>query len=501
MKSTNIRSHSRFNLLAVQFALFFLSSCGGGGSEQVASPSTGSTPVAAGFCTSVKYDAPSGAASNITFVFDKQYRCGQFANGDWWVSEDSSGGVVITAITPTADGGKNGFEVNPTRTRAQAFDNSADTPYDANLMPALPMRLSGVSSVIKGVSIAGSARPQLRFAAVLTIVDAPIDNSSEVFRPGYFGSIKTFYSLNSIDVAGIPKYNAAGLSAVPELTFSTIANRYRHVQIDHISSWTGRDIHPADNMPDYGADIATNSAVSLLRILLNDFNYSDPVHKQALVNYLQMAIDLQAMAVGGSTWNADGGHMNGRKLPLIFAARVLNNADFTNAVAASVFSEDEQVWRSGSGIALFGRPGTESGYWATTRGLAGAKDIRDPYGYVDGGGYELGDGYQFCCTFNPWKYAVLATYMLGLESAWGNDRILIDYVERWETSGAKALPDPCAPYDGNPANYGITYGPDGAGGCILGSGRWPGKNGINAGNGFYGSNLGNQLWTWFKSQP
>lgn len=489
--------------IAVLLTVFGLAACGSGGESVV----NGSVTPDTNTCSTVTYDAPSGAANNIVFTFDKPYVCGQFANGDWWVSEDSGGYVTITSITPTAGAGHNGFEVNPSVTNRQAFESTAEVPYDASLMPSLPLQLSGVSSVVKAVSLLTHGRPQLQFAAVLTIVDAPVNNSAEVFRPAYFGSTKAYYNTSAIRVADIPKYNAASLSSVAGFTIASIASRYRHVQLDHYNSWQGRDMHPADNMPDYGATIATNSAVSLLRLLLDDFNYSNSGHKQALVNYLQMAIDLKAMAIGGNIWDANGGHSNGRKLPLVFAAWAFNDNAFSSAVATSVFSEDKQVWRSPvTGLALFGDAGvSDYAYWQTTvtSGVTGSRTLRDPYGYVDGGGYELGNGYQFCCTAKPWKYTVLALYMLGLESTWSNDPVLIDYVERWVSFGAKALPDPCAPYDGNPANYGFTYGPDSSkpGQCIAGAGRWPASDGINVDAGYYSNSFGDELWAWKKANP
>jgi hypothetical protein len=499
-----------------------LTSCLSGGSSSGSEGATGPGSPTGNTCTSVSYEAPSGAANNIVFTFDKAYTCGQFANGDWWVSEDSSGFVNIVSITPVASGGRNGYEVNPSNTNLQAFDNTAEVPYDASLMPALPLRLSGVSSVVKAVSILAAGRPQLRFAAVLTVVDAPIANSTEVFRPAYFGATKTFYNTSAIRVASIPKYNATGLPSVAGFPISKVASRHRHVQLDHYNSWAGRDMHPADNMADYGAEIATNNAESLLRLLLSDFNYSDSVHRQALINYLQMGIDLEAMAKGGNIWPPNGGHASGRKLPLVFAAWAFNNSNFSNAVAASVFAEDRQVWRSPvTGKALFGYDGgVEFAYWQSTvssdGGLdtasqTGASDVRDPYGYIDGGGYEVGGSYQFCCTSKPWKYTVLALYMLDLEAAWGNGNILIDYVERWVTSGAIAggnalpgnIPDPCAPYDGNPANYTITYGPNPLipGQCITGTGRWPANNGIGVDGGLYDSAFGEELWDYYKALP
>jgi hypothetical protein len=503
--SVRYRSETQRSVLVIATALLLtacLSGGGGGGEEGTTSSAPAPAPPPT-TCASVTYDAPSGAANNIVFTFNKPYVCGQFANGDWWVSVDGSGTVTISSITPAAAGGMNGFQVNPTNTDRQAFDSRINFVfYDAALMPSLPLTLPGVSSVIKAVSVAAVADPQLQFAAVLTVVNAPITNSSEVFRPGYFasdtvGNPKTFYNTSSIRVSSLPRYTPVGVPSAATYPIAGIVTRYRHVQLDHIVGWTAGDLHPLDNMPDYGAQIASDNAVNLLRMLLSDFDYANPTHKQALVNYLQMAIDFRSMAAGGVFWGPDGGHGNGRKLPLLFAAFAFGSTDFSNAIALSSFSEDQQVWRGVGGVALFGSPTTESGYWQQALTGTGARDARDPYGQIDGGGAEIGGAYQFCCTAKPWKYTVLALYMLGLESAWGNGNTLIDYVERWVASGATALPDTCAPYDGNPANYGITFGPNGAGGCIPGAGRYPASNGINPDGGFYGATLGDELWAWW----
>jgi hypothetical protein len=490
----------------------------------------------------VTYNAPSGAANNIVFTFDKGYACGQFANGDWWVTGDAGGTVTITSISPAASGGRNGFQVNPSSAAPdsktnQAFDNTASMPYDATLMPALPLSLPGISSVVKtvgGTPTGGAYQSALKFAAVLTVVAAPISNSSNVFRPGYFGTAgKNYYTVPSAAaVAALPvtTLTPVGVPSLAGFSIASVATRYQGVYLDHNTGWRGRSLHPVDNMAEYGAEIATNNAVYLLRLLLSDFNYSDTTHKQALINYLQMAIDLRSMAAGGVTWDADGGHGSGRKLPLLVANKVFGGTDFSTAIAASTFAEDLQVYRSGvTGEVLWGKAGTEPEYWRTTRGdlgeLApgGAKDIRDFYGRIDGGGYEIGTDYQQCCTSGPWKYTVLALYMLGLETPPASLPLpatsnLVEYVERWVKYGVKAAYTTtninlttgvitpvahglsvCArPAVPSADLYGTNYGPDGFGSCIVGVNNWIARDNTNVDNGGYGSTFGDQLWAWYR---
>jgi hypothetical protein len=520
-----------------------LSGGGGGNSGTTSSAAPGPAPST---CSSVTYAAPSGAANNIVFTFDKAYTCGQFANGDWWVSKDANPSVTITSITPAASGGENGFEVNPTSKTQQAFDNDVvGVTYNAGLMPALPLSLTGVSSVVKAVSMPVSGLPELRFAAVLTVVDAPISNSSEVFRPGYFGTAgKTFYPVpTAATIAALPvgTYTPVGVPSAAGFSIASIAARYQHVQLDHSPVTSGRDLHPADNMPDYGAEIARDNAVYLLRMLLSDFNYSNATHKQALINYLQMAIDFKSITAGGHTYGADAGHGLGRKLPLMFANMVFGGTDFSNAIAVTNFSEVQQIWRSGvTGEVLWGKPPFGDpvlDYWKTTRialgdataGTGGAKDVRDPYDRIDGGGYQVGvtSEYQACCTSMPWKYTVLAQYMLGLTTPpttipnAANDN-MAEYVERWVRYGYKAadtttninlttgvitpvahgLPVCARPAVPSAAVWLTDYGSVGAGPCIVGVNNWGlpvgGVDNTSADSGGYGNAFGDELWAWYR---
>jgi hypothetical protein len=116
-----------------------------------------------------------------------------------------------------------------------------------------------------------------------------------------------------------------------------------------------------------------------------------------------------------------------------------------------------------------------------------------------------------------WKGTALALLLMPeLRCLWDNDHFL-DYVDRWVTQGAITQPDPCAPTDGNLANYGVTYGPDGNGGCIPDTeptctaqelsdgatapciGRWPALHGSNTDGGYYTSDFHATMWTAYRS--
>jgi hypothetical protein len=240
-------------------------------------------------------------------------------------------------------------------------------------------------------------------------------------------------------------------------------------------------------------------------MMLSDFDVNNPIHRKALIGYLQMAVDLRSMASNGVTWLPDGGHSSGRKLPLIFAGWFLNDPSFAAAVGKSSFAEDKQVYYSAkANMALFGRDcGTDKAYWSDTMGLGGTKDCRDPYGMIDGGGRLVGgDGYDYCCNTKPWKYTALAVRMLGLESTW-NYPPFFQYVDRWVKQGTWTANDNCAAYTGSAADYALKFGATGVTtDCIKGSGRWPAKNGLNKDGGLYSRLLGDQMWTsWAAAHP
>lgn len=451
-------------------------------------------------CSSIRYSLPSSPGSEIVFNFDRAYSCGIYANGDWWVSAGNNQPVRIVSILPAAENGLHGFEINPSSRSSQGFDRRI-AGYSELLTPILPIKLSGSASIVKAVSAASGdlrCKSCLQYAAVLTVTAEPENNSLAMFRPGYFGNRKSSFSVDSVRPDKLPRIPISCCSAAKAMSLNDLAARFKGVQLDHLVGWPGRGLHPLDNMPDYGAFIARDTAVSALRFLLDDFDMNQAAHRAALVNYLQMSIDLLSMAENGVVWPADGGHGNGRKLPLLLGGYFFDNDRFYGAMNKTTFSEDEQIYFSAvSGRALFGRPCEDKLYWMQIRQGKGPKDCRDPYGYIDGGGQDVGNAYQLCCTAMPWKYAALVVRLLNLERRWGNDAFL-QYVDRWVAHGAWAFPDPCAAFNGNVADYGIAYGKRNIGGCVAGRGRFVEMHGANKGKGHYGNQFGDQLWQWHR---
>lgn len=442
----------------------------------------------------------------ITWFFDKDYPVGKFANGDYWVAGDT---VTITRISPDFDGEQNGWEVNPIVDGPQGF--SADlNNFSPALIPALPYKAVPTSSIVKTIrseKVRGYiCRQCIQSAAVLTIVAQPLTDTA-VFRPPYVGTEKPFYSVASLETSLLP--SLVPVVSVPEInSFSEIS----HLQLDHKNGAGGTELHPINSFADdYGAYIGKRNADIALRLMLND-----PLEQKMplLIAYIQYGIDLLHFLPLGFKYDDGGGHRPGQKLPMVFAAVMLNDDDIKQMVKESVHLFHERnllTYNRDSTRILYGENQGltfslyEEKYWkvvhsiVSTGASAGYKSYSDPYGYIDGGAHPGAD-YQFCCTSQPWKGSVLALKLMPpLAEVW-NDTMTISYVERWVASGAWAQPDPCAPADSTWENYGVTFGPDGNGGCIKdrdstdGIGRWPEKHGEYVDGGNYWSSFQRELW-------
>ncbi|MGZ3742880.1 MAG: hypothetical protein ACXWRE_14395 [Pseudobdellovibrionaceae bacterium] len=438
----------------------------------------------------------------ITWSFDKAYTYGTYANGDYWVL----GPVTITSISPTFTGTQNGWQVNPAaNTAAQGFDSRVPSAgFSASLDPALPYTSpsSGTQSVVKAIS-AGAINCSndcypLKTVAVLTIVTSiPANNGATVFRPPYVGSVKPNYSTANLHTELLPAY-ARTSSA---LSLSSVLSLFQHVQFGHISPV--RDFRPTDNYQEsdpYGATVGSNYAQGALGLMFND---SLSAKMPALIAYVQAGIDMYAMMQGGMNWGTGQGYEPNMKLPIYFMAAMFQDPTLTQSVQAlpQADTDDKELYVGKNGVVLFGdTEGSEQQYWQNIANSgAGNHEWRDPYGLIDGS-FPV-DPYQDCCLSQPWKGQALAVQLMPALKAVYNFPILLEYVDRWVSVGLWTKPDTCAPYDGNMNHYGVTFGPDGRGGCIQGSGRFPALHGIDKDGGGYASAMVNEMWAAYRNSP
>ena len=406
--------------------------------------------------------ASSVTQYGITWTFDTTYPVGQFANGDWWVV----GPVVINSITPNFSSGRNGWEANPRTPNNQGLDSRLEN-YSASRVPALPYTAAANTSIVKGISRGGTCGndganhyPCLTTAAVLTVLGSvPPDNGSTVFRPPFFGTNKPLYRTTQLQTASLP--SLAPTSGAISLTQA--ARRYQRVQLDYITVWTGRYMHPSENyaftdnpanddVSEYGSEIARDANVVALRLLLND---QLSAKMPAIINYVQAGIDLYGMHSGGVTWVSDGGHMLGRKVTAVYAATLLNDPTMKNEISTAAYAtygDDGHAYTTtnpqtvaamqaaGYAPVLWGKPCDSGEYETQQRIDSGPRDCRDPIAMIDGG-EAPGTSYQDCCTAQGMKGASLATRLLpGAKAVW-NYQPMHDFADRWVGFGAWASPD------------------------------------------------------------
>lgn len=440
--------------------------------------------------TLVAADCSSVTQYGATFTFDTAYTCGQFANGDWWVV----GPVTITAMSPDWDGTHNGWMVDPTYSSAQGF-NGALASYSAALRPALPLTLSGVKSVVKAVGGTGDVTSVIKNAAVLTILtESPAGGGAGYFRPPYSGTEKPLIATSALRTDLLPSYTPT--ASTPTLA-SIVATYTKGLRLDYRSE-DARTFRPYDVMMNYAPDLAPEVNEAMLRVMLND-SIEDKL--PALIQFTQHALD-QAYSIKQGYRATGTGHNPNRRIFGAWAAIMLGLEDIADYMKTAVgFHEDLYLYEGINGPLWGQADSTELQYWAYVQNEAGSRSHKDPYNFIDGG--KAGTSYDLLTAQAQKGQALIYTLFPQLKTVVPADKlsILVRYGERWRNVGTWALPDPAAPYDGTPANYGVTYGPNGSGGYIAGSGRFPSAHGTNLDGGFNKSAFVEAMWAAHYNNP
>ena len=428
----------------------------------------------------------------MTWHFDKECRIGRFANGDWWVL----GPVTITRIEPDFDGKVNGWEVNPIVKGGQGFHGGSG--FDSSLVPVLPYTAKGTLSIVKTTPTGMPGQCVLKGAAVLTVVETvPPGDGAAVFRPPYVGTEKPFYKVADLKTGLLPAY--APVTPMP--TLERVEKRFSTLQMDHKTGALGRALRPADNMADYFPKNTAAQNEGALRLMMND---DVKAKMPALIQYVQYGIDNIHTISLGQTWPDGGGHQPGHRIVPAFAAVLLDIPWARQLLReATFFHGSEWFSRGQNGLVLWGAAYPEKNYWNYIATGKGNRSMKDPYGYIDGG--KVTEGAYQVITSQAHKGEILCTHLMPvLKEAWNMTEweMVKEYADRWVTVGQWAKPDPVAPCDGKPGNYGVTYGPDpkNPGRPIPGAGRFPQAHGRNRDGGQYRSAYVAAMWDAYRAQ-
>lgn len=376
--------------------------------------------------------ATSLSQFGITWTFDRDYPCGTFANGDFWVV----GPVRIVSIVPATvqrDGAVlNGSMLNPVPYSAQGYDSRIKrNPYAPalNVAATLPLTVWPGTSLLSAASYDAPAtrdNPQLRTIAVLTVLDARAPPGS--FRPPYVGTEKprrwNIHQLRYDRLRSLPRVPHA-------IAPADAARAFERPWIEQKTNWTGRYLHPGENQPTYGREMAHTLAAALLSLQLD---YSLAEKEPLAIRLVQYGIDIYGAALAGARWDHDGAHNQGRKMPLLLAAVLLDDPgmlEYADARKHFIFQEDQQTWYvtpADVGRPLLSRDGRprlsyrpeDVGLpeWGEKHAGNAARDGRNWNAY-----YRNVSG---SCTIGH----VLAARLMGLEHVW-NWPAVFDYYDRY----------------------------------------------------------------------
>lgn len=270
----------------------------------------------------------------ISWTFTHSVEYGQFVNGDYWVI----GPVSISAISPGWDGEKNGSMVNPQPGGNHGYDARDGGCYDSSLnvglRAGLPLSLHAGSSLISSIGLNEEhdlfGRSFLTTAAILTVLDS--NPGTDAFRPAYASGDKKIFHTSDIDqerIDALPQ--VVPVEKTPQL--ADIIQKFQRPWLDHLTVVINQHIHPVENMSVYSREIGTDVGEGAL-MLCTDQGQESSI--QLLYNFLQVGIDLSGCAKQHrSLWRNNGGHSNGRKWPILFAAIMFDDDDMRELLSKS----------------------------------------------------------------------------------------------------------------------------------------------------------------------
>ncbi|MFC1631145.1 dockerin type I repeat-containing protein [Candidatus Omnitrophota bacterium] len=417
------------------------------------------------------YPARQLSQFGITWTFDREYECGQFANGDYWVQ----GPITIVGISPASvsSGGRiiNGSMINPSPRlgSVQGFDTSIRYAYNAalnvarpnnnTLSAANPLNISPGSSLVSTISAGTIDRSSVQTAAILTVLSSPAPSGS--FRPAYTNVSKAIrFNKSQLNYSVLGRL--APVASRPRLAqqsgdsqSSSVERMFERPWIDYVPDWHNRFIHPTTSMPDYGREISAQVGIAALMLNLN---YSEREKETLMIRFVQLGIDNYGIVqdAGQDNWENNGGHASGRKFPILFSGVVLNDAAMRNIGQKSGtylytgsygpgneppdyihFGEDDQTFYvTQNDVAITNGPNWHPDSRAAqlipyNQGDIGLVEwgIRHS-SYPEADNKYWGANYRRDCTANAWAGFVLATHVMGLKELWNHD-CLFDYQDRY----------------------------------------------------------------------
>lgn len=447
----------------------------------------------------ITFRSPNGPSKDIVFHVDREGGTKTCA-GDVFFYVNGEPGMVgpitINRIEPDQQGCVpgagclHGWQINqcngndcpvstPRHAQCIASGGNVQAGYDGAVCGGVLPKVVSSGSVIKARDARSSTGQVcsdncIQGIAVLSVTSsAPLD-PSDTFRPPFYGITKPaqWFTWSGLDLSGWSRLDCSSLSGTAP-TFEAVRDRFQNTMY-HYPHFEDRHFRPIDVVgpaggayDHYHGGSSITNAGAVLRMQCDDFDpLGNPIHKAAVVGYLQYGLDLawwfRGRSLAGRTWPSNS---MGNKIPAAVFARVSHDADITAGAQSSITNEERFYYVSNNttapyGGGLWGREGTESNYWSNGSDGYGTTKTqwRDPYGYVD-----AQSSYAKCCSFGagPGLHA-LAVLLTDSRSEYDAEGVMSFGYRMWKV-GMWWKPDPCL----DKAQGG---GPDGAGGCIRDSG-------------------------------
>jgi hypothetical protein len=296
------------------------------------------------------------------------------------------------------------------------------------------------SSIVSTISAEIPDRPVLEVSAILTVVEKTSKPKEGDFRPPYCGADKkSYHHISDLDYSALKSLQRAENF----LSLEEAEGFFERNWLDYIPEWIGEFTHAKQNMrKSYGADLA--SMVSSGALALNTEYGSGTTDKKLLLKRMvQLGIDYYGVVTqpwGWRVYRNNGGHLTGRKFPILLAGKALNNDAMLNLSINHPkihFGEDDQTFyvresdievTNGSSWNPDARDKVRMAYKTSDLGLpewgivhASAPGRTNKY-------WET--AYRRCCTHSSMQGAVLAAYAMELKENWAHNA-LFDYMDRY----------------------------------------------------------------------
>jgi len=493
------------------------------GSTDANNPCTGQT-----IFVSVTAGTPNGGTavnSEYIWTFNSgggDARCGQFANGDYWIAPAAgNSSVTITSITSN---GRVSADADPT-TESMGLLSSTKTygnyNPEENIIPKLPLSYSSTTSIVAAVQRNESTEGGCGTSAILgncadsynviTILPSIPENAgSTVIRPNITGKTKRLISFSELDFTKIPSKtylvgtDAAGLATIKRRWSHSTEIFGLHNSVGTSAGYCsegGRAFRSHVLIDDYGAGVAAVWYNDLMMLFSDDLTIEEK--KPALAAMLAYGLDLyHAMydSPDGMTrrWGTGATQHPGKFMPPVLLAALMKDPAYANMLKTvashlsdSVYNgplELAQVHTGANGyvwgdIPALGGVNFQGSYWAnllasqcydgatgTCNPAIGSKTMFDPYGYIDGPPNKPGTSY-IGSSLGVQRSMVATMFLMPEICDIVNYDALVEYVNRVGTYGVKTANDPCVTPDSREAGtcdpyrnigctyYGKTWGP------------------------------------------